>query len=49
MPEKPSADIEKSAVYRMIKESESSGKSDGPLNPPEPEYSRKQGNIQTQL
>lgn len=43
MPEKPSADIEKSAVYRMIKESESSGKSDDPLNPPEPEYSRKQG------
>ena len=42
MPEKPSADIEKSAVYKMIKESESSGKSDVPLNP-EPEFSRKQG------
>lgn len=42
MADKSSADIEKSAVYKMIKESESSGKSEVPLCPV-PEYSQKQG------
>ncbi|XP_063445414.1 uncharacterized protein LOC134725486 isoform X10 [Mytilus trossulus] len=43
MPDKPAADIENSAVYKMIKESESSGKSSVPLTPDRECAPRKQG------
>lgn len=43
MPDKPAADIENSAVYKMIKESESSGKSSVPLTPDREGPPRKQG------
>ncbi|VDI82951.1 Hypothetical predicted protein [Mytilus galloprovincialis] len=43
MPDKPAADIENSAVYKMIKESESSGKSSAPLTPDRECAPRKQG------
>ncbi|XP_052069850.1 uncharacterized protein LOC127708772 isoform X9 [Mytilus californianus] len=43
MPDKPAADIENSAVYKMIKESESSGKSSVLLTPDREGPQRKQG------